>query len=58
MGGMVGTRNRFPLVQSYLASVAFVDEQVGRVMDAFDISSNSDTTYIVLFSEHGFLLGE
>jgi len=47
-----------PMVQSYLACVSFVDEQVGRVLDALEASSYAGNTYIVLFSDHGFHLGE
>jgi arylsulfatase A-like enzyme len=47
-----------PLVQSYLACVSFVDAQVGRVLDALEESEYADNTYIVLFSDHGFHLGE
>ena len=47
-----------PLVQSYLACVSFVDAQVGRVLDAYDKDAYGDNTYIVLFSDHGFHLGE
>lgn len=47
-----------PLVQSYLACVSFVDHQVGRVLDALDDSPYCDNTYIVLYTDHGFHLGE
>lgn len=47
-----------PLVQSYLACVAFVDAQVGRLLDALDESPYADNTIIVLYSDHGFELGE
>lgn len=47
-----------PLVQSYLACVSFVDTQIGRVLDAYDEGDYGDNTYIVLFSDHGFHLGE
>jgi len=47
-----------PLVQSYLACVSFVDEQLGKVLDALEGSEYKDNTYIVLFSDHGFHLGE
>lgn len=47
-----------PLVQSYLACVSFVDEQVGRVITALDNGEYGDNTYVVLFSDHGFHLGE
>ncbi len=45
-------------VQSYLASVTFVDHCVGRVLDALDASDYADNTIVVLFSDHGFHLGE
>lgn len=47
-----------PLVQSYLACVSFVDAQIGRVFDALENSNYAENTYIVLFSDHGFHLGE
>lgn len=47
-----------PLVQSYLACVSFVDEQVGRVLTALDNGDYGENTYVVLFSDHGFHLGE
>jgi arylsulfatase A-like enzyme len=46
------------LVQSYLACVSFVDDQVGRVLDALDNSEYAQNTYIVLFTDHGFHIGE
>ena len=45
-------------VQSYHACVTYTDRQVGRVLDALDRSIYSDNTIIVLFSDHGFHLGE
>ena len=47
-----------PLVQSYLASVSFVDAQIGRVLNALQSSGEWDRTIVVLFSDHGFHLGE
>lgn len=47
-----------PLVRSYLASVSFVDSQVGRVLDALEKSPHADNTIIILFSDHGWHLGE
>lgn len=45
-------------VQSYLASVSFADACVGKVLDALDRSLHRDNTIVVLFSDHGFHLGE
>lgn len=47
-----------PLVQAYLACISFVDHQVGRVLDALDASPFADNTIVVLYSDHGFHLGE
>ncbi|MEM7010470.1 MAG: sulfatase [Verrucomicrobiota bacterium] len=44
--------------RSYLATVSFVDSQVGRVLDALEESGNADSTVVVLWSDHGFHLGE
>lgn len=44
--------------QAYLACVAFVDHQVGRVLDALNKSAISDNTIVVLWSDHGYHLGE
>ncbi len=45
-------------VQSYLASVSFVDDCVGKVLDALERGPHADNTVVVLFSDHGFHLGE
>ncbi len=47
-----------PLVQSYLACVSFVDHQVGKLLDALDEHPGKDNTFIVLYTDHGFHLGE
>jgi len=45
-------------IQAYLASVASVDEQIGRILDALDQSTLKDNTIIVLTSDHGWGMGE
>lgn len=47
-----------PLVQSYLACISFVDHCVGTVLDGLARSGAEDNTVIVLWSDHGFHLGE
>jgi arylsulfatase A-like enzyme len=47
-----------PLVRAYLASTSFVDSQVGRVLDALRKSPAAENTIVVLFSDHGWHLGE
>ena len=46
------------IIQAYLACVSFVDYQVGRVLDALENSKYADNTVIVLWSDHGYRLGE
>ncbi|MFN4258692.1 MAG: sulfatase [Gemmataceae bacterium] len=47
-----------PLVRAYLASISFVDSQVGRILEALEKSGQADNTIVVLWSDHGFHLGE
>lgn len=46
------------LTHAYLASVSFVDHCVGVVLDSLKSSPHSENTLIVLWSDHGFHLGE
>ncbi|TKG95753.1 DUF229 domain-containing protein [Puteibacter caeruleilacunae] len=46
------------MVQAYMACMAFVDHQVGKVLDAMENSEYADNTIIVLWSDHGYHLGE
>lgn len=45
-------------VQAYLATTAYVDTQMGRVLDALDKSPYRDNTIVVFLTDHGFHLGE
>jgi len=51
--------NRWNLaVKAYLACVRWVDEQIGRVLNALDESPYADNTIIILYTDHGYHLGE
>lgn len=45
-------------VQAYLATITYVDGQIGRVLDALDASPHRDNTIVVLYGDHGWNLGE
>jgi arylsulfatase A-like enzyme len=45
-------------VLAYLACVTYVDRQVGRLMQALDESTYAENTWIILWSDHGWHLGE
>ena len=46
------------LTRSYLACTTFVDTQLKRVLDALEASGHADNTVIVLWSDHGWHIGE
>jgi arylsulfatase A-like enzyme len=45
-------------LQAYLACVAFVDEQVGEVLDGLNKSKFKDNTIVIFTSDHGWQMGE
>ncbi|MEM7012722.1 MAG: sulfatase [Verrucomicrobiota bacterium] len=45
-------------VQAYLATAAFVDHEVGRLIEGLDKSPKGKETIVVLWGDHGWHLGE
>ncbi|MEI9806718.1 MAG: sulfatase [Bacteroidota bacterium] len=45
-------------MQDYLACIASIDENVGRVLDYLDKNELSDNTVVIYTSDQGFYLGE
>ena len=45
-------------VRSYQASCTFADHQLGRLLDALGRSEHAKSTIVVLWSDHGYHLGE
>jgi len=46
------------LRRAYRASVSYVDAQVGKVLDALEETGLADSTLVVLWSDHGWHLGD
>ena len=45
-------------VAGYYAAVAFMDAQVGKVLDALEKSGQASNTIVIFTSDHGYHLGE
>lgn len=45
-------------IQAYLATIAYCDMNLGRLLDAFEKSAYRDNTIICLWGDHGWHLGE
>ena len=45
-------------VRAYLAALAFADAQLGRVIAALEAGPHRDNTVVVVWSDHGWSLGE
>ena len=45
-------------VRAYLASISYADALVGHLLDALEESSHKDNTIVVVWSDHGWHLGE
>jgi arylsulfatase A-like enzyme len=46
------------LIHGYYASTSYVDAQIGRVLAALDETGLAESTIVVLWGDHGYLLGE
>ena len=45
-------------VQGYLATISFLDDQVGRLLDALESSDRAKDMVVVWWTDHGWHLGE
>nr|WP_295926578.1 sulfatase-like hydrolase/transferase [uncultured Dyadobacter sp.] len=44
-------------IQEYYASISYMDEQVGRILEALKKSGKADNTYIFFTADHGLSVG-
>ncbi|MEX0326394.1 MAG: sulfatase [Puniceicoccaceae bacterium] len=44
--------------RAYLACISWADYNIGRVLDALEASPYADNTIVVIWSDHGYALGE
>ncbi len=44
--------------QEYYALITYMDQQMGRVLDALEKSDQADNTYIIVTGDHGLAVGE
>lgn len=49
---------RVEAVRAYLACISYVDFLVGEMLDTLDAGPNANNTIVVLWSDHGWHLGE
>lgn len=45
-------------LQAYLACIAFMDDQLGRILDALAAGPHADNTLVVFTSDNGYHMGE
>jgi len=46
------------ILQAYAACVSYVDAQIGKLIDGLEATGRLDNTVIILWSDHGWHLGE
>lgn len=56
LDGQIDKQQR--VLSAYYASVAFMDAQVGRILDALDKNGLAENTIVVFTADHGYHLGE
>ncbi|WP_136481991.1 sulfatase [Cognatitamlana onchidii] len=56
--GPIGDEMAIVLKHAYLACVSYIDAQIGKMIDALEEAGVRDNTIIMLWSDHGFHLGD
>ncbi len=56
--GPIGPELARTLRHAYLACASYVDAQIGRMLDALDAAGVRDNTIVIVWSDHGWHLGD
>ena len=56
--GPIPVADQRTIRHAYLACVSYIDAQIGRVLDELEAQGLADDTIVVLWSDHGYHLGE
>ena len=56
--GLVAPEVARKLIHGYYACVSYTDAQIGRLLDELDKLGLADNTIVVLWGDHGWMLGE
>ena len=56
--GEIDVETRLKLLHAYAACVSYVDAQIGKLLRTLESSGRRDNTIVLLFSDHGWHLGE
>ena len=55
---MVDVGTQAKVVQAYLAAMSHTDAMIGQILEAIDSGPNAGNTDVILWSDHGYHLGE
>ena len=57
-GGVIPDATAVKLIHGYYACVSYIDAQLGKLLDALEATGEMNNTIIVLWSDHGYHLGD
>lgn len=58
LGAELPEEKQKELIHGYMASVSYIDAQLGKILDAVEENDLDDKTLIVLWGDHGYHLGD